>query len=104
MPLSRERWARAAVLLLRGHRPQDGIVLRILEPCPNDTDGDGDCGRPYCMHCRGRAAEPAYVISGITVQWMIGDEYPLVEDVPLETQLPQTCGNPECYLCRELPR
>lgn len=21
------------------------------EPCPNDTNGDGDCGKPACPHC-----------------------------------------------------
>lgn len=21
-------------------------------PCPNDTDGDGNCGRPLCPHCK----------------------------------------------------
>jgi hypothetical protein len=36
--------------------------------CPNDTDGDGDCGRPGCPHCgacrrdaRARRAEGTYV-------------------------------------------
>lgn len=23
----------------------------VRDPCPRDTDGDGDCGRPFCPHC-----------------------------------------------------
>lgn len=26
-------------------------------PCPRDTNGDGDCGRPNCPHCGGRSGE-----------------------------------------------
>lgn len=32
--------------------PVVGVPPRI--PCPRDTDGDGDCGRPLCPHCHDR--------------------------------------------------
>ena len=34
----------------------DGQMLHSPLPCPRDTNGDGNCGRPLCPHCGWRNA------------------------------------------------
>ena len=35
-----------------GRVPGDVFDMQYpRRPCPNDTDGDGDCGKPACPHC-----------------------------------------------------
>ncbi len=47
---------------------QGGVIHRVPEDrpiprpggCPNDTDGDGDCGRPACPTCKGHGQLPVH--------------------------------------------
>jgi hypothetical protein len=59
MPKKRAALARpggyaATVNMLAAARDQvDRELLKAAtgDNCPNDTDGDGDCGQPACPHC-----------------------------------------------------
>lgn len=46
-----------AHLIERARAGEEGVGLLSgpIGPCPRDTDGDGDCGRPSCPQCPGRA-------------------------------------------------
>jgi hypothetical protein len=34
-------------------QPTDAVPASRTSPCPNDTNGDGDCGQRLCPHCGG---------------------------------------------------
>ena len=38
---------------LHGYMHGDGGYMRDYPTCPDDTDGDGNCGRRSCPICRG---------------------------------------------------
>lgn len=41
--------------------------------CPNDTDGDGDCGKPYCPYCGPKVKEHRQVTVVDGVELVAGD-------------------------------